>query len=79
MSACAETIKAAARVCPFCRKSQNRFFFISQYDLQAGLVLLFLILSVFLAFWFFGTGRRYSPELHKITVLSTQFGIEATR
>jgi predicted nucleic acid-binding Zn ribbon protein len=75
---CAEKIKAAARVCPFCRKSQKRFFFISQFDLQMVLVLVLFVLSVFLAFWFFGTGRQYSPELHKITVLSTQFGIETT-
>jgi uncharacterized protein (DUF983 family) len=75
---CAEAIKAAAKVCPHCHKSQKRFFFISQYDLQAALVVVLFGVSAVLAFWFFGTGRQYSPELHKITVLSTQFSVEAT-
>ncbi len=75
---CAETIKAAAKVCPHCRKSQKRFFFLSQYDVQAILASALFILSLFFAFWFFGASRQYLPELHKITVLSTQFGIETT-
>ncbi len=76
---CAETIKAAAKVCPHCRKLQGRFCFISQHDAQAiGAVLVFIALA-FLACWFFGTGREYSPKRHKIIVLSSQFGIESTK
>jgi hypothetical protein len=75
---CAETIKAAAKVCPHCRRSQRRIFFISQYDLQAFLALAIFTASIFLACWFFGNGKQFSPTRYKITVLNSQFGVEAT-
>ncbi len=75
---CAESIKAAAKVCPHCRKLQGRFFCISQSDLHAILAVALFILSTFLAFYFFGSSRQYSPARHKILVLNKQFGIETT-
>ena len=74
---CAETIKVEAKVCPYCCGSQKRFFYISQYNLQAISAVFFFLASLFLVFWIFGTSRQYSPNLHEITVLSTQLGVEA--
>jgi hypothetical protein len=76
---CAETIKSAARVCPYCRTPQNRLIFISEHEACAIGAVMFFVGFAFLAFWIFGTGREYSPQRYKITVLSCQFGIEATR
>lgn len=75
---CAETIRAAAKVCPHCRRPQKRRFFISDHETHAIGALLFFIAAAFLALWFFTTGRRYSPEKHIITVLSAEFGVETT-
>jgi hypothetical protein len=75
---CAETIKAAAKVCPHCRRGQGRLVFVSRYDLLALLSILVFVLIVVFSWYFFGTSRKFSPERHKITVLSTQFGVERT-
>ena len=75
---CAETIKAAAKVCPHCRRPQNRWFFISEHDAMALCALVVLIISVISVVRFFGFGRQYSPVRHKLTVLNTAFGVEAT-
>jgi hypothetical protein len=75
---CAETIKAKAKVCPYCRRPQRRFIFISEPDAQAIGALVLFIASMWFACWFFLSDREYSPSRHKITVLSAQFGVETT-
>lgn len=75
---CAETIKATAKVCPYCRRPQKRRFFISDHETHAIGAVLFFSAAAFLALWFFGNGRQYSPTRHEISVLNTQFGIETT-
>ena len=74
---CAETIKAAAKVCPHCRRPQNRWFFINEYDLMAVLSVILFAGAVFVAFKIFGEGRDFATSRDKITVLSSQFLIEA--
>jgi hypothetical protein len=73
---CAETIKAAAKVCPYCRRPQNRRIFISEQNVYILGSVLFFVTAVLLAYWFFANGREYSPTKHKITVMSAVFGIE---
>ncbi len=75
---CAETIKVAAKVCPYCRRPQNRWFFVSENDVLAFLALVMLVVSVVCVIRYFGFSRQYSPARHKLTVLSTQFGVEST-
>lgn len=76
---CAETIKAAAKICPHCRRPQNRRLFIPEHDAQAIGAVLMMALSALLLFWTFGDARKFSPEHHKITVIETTFGIEMTK
>ncbi len=73
---CAETIKAAAKVCPYCRRSQRGIFFLSRYDLFAVFSCLAIIAAFSFGWHLWGTRRQFSPAQHKITVLSTQFGVE---
>lgn len=74
---CAETIKAAAKVCPHCRKIQTRWFFINEYDLTAVLSVIFFVGAVFVAFKAFGEGRSFASSRDKVTVLSSQLSIDA--
>ncbi len=76
--ACAETIKAAAKVCPFCRRPQNRRWFLSDHDSYSIGALMFFVAAMFLALWFFTMGRQYSPEKNQIKVLSANFGMEVS-
>jgi hypothetical protein len=74
---CAETIKAAAKVCPHCRRPQKRAIFISEHEAYALGAVLFFGAAMFLALWFFTTGRQYSPQKYRISVLNADFGVEA--
>ena len=74
---CAETIKASAKVCPYCRRPQNRWFFINEYDLMAVLSVILFVAGAFVALKIFGEGRDFATSRDKITVLSSQFLIEA--
>ena len=69
---CAETIKAAARVCPHCRKIQRRGLFITKYDLLALAMPLLVLGTFFLLNQMFAKGRSFSPSRDKIEVLSSQ-------
>lgn len=69
---CAETIKAAARVCPHCRKIQRRGLFITKYDLLALAMPLLVLGTFFLLDQMFAKGRSFSPSRDKIEVLSSQ-------
>lgn len=75
---CAEIIKAAAKICPYCRRSQNRWVFLSVYDLVMILtVLLFVSSSLMLVHWM-DHGRTFSPGRDRIEVLSSQLALDAT-
>ena len=76
---CAETIKAAAKVCPHCRKIQNRLFFLSRYDLTAVMGAILLLVSCILIFNAMTQARVFSPAHDKIIVLNSQFTVEADR
>jgi hypothetical protein len=73
---CAEAIKAAAKVCPYCRKSQNRRFFISKYDLIAFVSAALVIGMILMFLYLFVGPRNYSPNRDQIEVLNSQRIIE---
>jgi len=76
---CAETIKAAAKVCPYCHQIQKRWLiFITRYDL---LVLVMGVLVIGTVFWFIkmsSNGRSFSSSRDKIEVLNSQLSIDAS-
>src|SRR5205809_6713949 len=70
---CAETIKTAAKVCPFCRASQTRFARWPQYlgPIFSGLTLLAVL--VFGCIWLFpdvfrAEGRSFAPHREELVV-----------
>jgi hypothetical protein len=75
---CAETIKAAARVCPYCRKTQRRGFFINRFDLLAIVTGLLFSGTMVLIFNMFGSGRSFSPGRDKLEVLNSQLSVESS-
>jgi hypothetical protein len=78
-SLCAETIKAAAKVCPHCRKIQKRWLFITRYDLA---VLAMGFLAVGTVVWsvnMFSNGRNFSSSRDKVEVLSSQLVVDSSR
>ena len=74
---CAETIKAAAKVCPHCHKIQKRWLFITQYDLLGIVTLLLVVGTVWILVKLFAEGRSFSSSRDKITVLSSQLAVDA--
>jgi hypothetical protein len=72
---CAETIKAAARVCPYCRKSQKRFLFINRFDVLAIVTGLVFIATIGLIVDYFDNGRSFSSSRNKIAVLNSQLAV----
>ena len=74
---CAETIKAAAKVCPHCRRVQTRWFFINEYDLMAVMSVILFAGASFVCFKVFGEGRNFSSSRGKIIVLSSHASVEA--
>ena len=75
---CAETIKAAAKVCPHCRKVQGRGFFMSLNDWTGIGALIFLIAAVYVVIRLVGDGRDFGSSRGKVAVLSTQSDIEVS-
>jgi len=75
---CAETIKVAARVCPYCRKVQRSIFFATAHDVLPIVTALLFVGIVILLLNIFAYGRDFSSSKDKITVLSSQLAIEAT-
>src|SRR5260221_585354 len=70
---CAETIKAAAKVCPHCRHWQKKF------SLRNPLVAVTLFLTLYIAVVFFVVNRVFGPRENfakyrdEIRVVSSQF------
>jgi len=73
---CAETIKAAAKVCPHCRKIQKRWFFITRYDLLALATVAIFIGAICLLNKMFFEGRSFSSSRNKIKVLNSQLSAQ---
>jgi len=72
---CAETIKAAAKVCPFCHTRQNGWGFLSSNNLIAvATVVLVVVIAIILGRYRF-PGRTFSPTQDHIDVLSSQLSI----
>lgn len=75
---CAETIKAAAKICPHCRKKQAPGIYISPYDMVAILSFVaFLLFAVLLTLSL--NGRRFSPNRDRIDVLKSHAEIQRTQ
>ncbi|HTV40387.1 MAG TPA: hypothetical protein VMF08_07420 [Candidatus Sulfotelmatobacter sp.] len=67
---CAETIKAAAKVCPYCRKSQRRWTVLSQYDFGAILVILIILWSLHFSERILYHERDFGLDRDKVQVTS---------
>jgi hypothetical protein len=73
---CAETIKAAAKVCPYCRKSQRRWVFMTRYDLSAILVAMLFVEAVFLLCTILERKRDFALDREKVQVLNFHFALD---
>jgi hypothetical protein len=74
---CAEKIKAAAKVCPYCRKSQRRWVFVTCYDVMAIFVALCSLGVFIFILASFRMGRTYAPARDHIEILNSQFAVES--
>jgi hypothetical protein len=72
---CAETIKAAAKVCPFCQGRQGRFAFCQEQLALVVSVLLLLVLLGLVCYWALPdipeSGRKFSRHREDLRVLRT--------
>jgi hypothetical protein len=76
---CAETIKAAAKVCPHCRRSQGRWFVLSRYDVLAIATPLLLVGAIYLFSRVFYQERDFALDRDKILVLDFHFAVAKDR
>ena len=76
---CAETIKAAAKVCPHCRKSQRRWVFLTRYDFGAFLATLLFLAACYFFFTIFYQGRDFALDKDKIHITDFHFVIDKSR
>ncbi|HXR05135.1 MAG TPA: hypothetical protein VN836_10555 [Verrucomicrobiae bacterium] len=73
---CAETIKAVAKVCPFCRSKQGRYVFLRQELFMAVPSLALIILAIVVIAWFAPKdkgvgGRSFAGQRSDLAVLGT--------
>jgi hypothetical protein len=73
---CAETIKAAAKVCPFCQSKQGRFAFWRQKFLGVIPVIFFVIAAIVILAWFAPEsnhpgGRNFTWHRSDLVVMNT--------
>jgi hypothetical protein len=73
---CAETIKAAARVCPYCRKNQRRGLFLNRFDLIGAITALLMLATFLLLARMFTEGRSFSSNRDKIEVISSKVAFQ---
>jgi len=81
---CAETIRAAAKICPFCRSKQGRYVLWRQELLIAGPATILVILAIAAIAWFApdeeGTGgRSFTGHRWDLVVLSTSLNRTGTK
>jgi hypothetical protein len=76
---CAETIKAAAKVCPHCRKSQRHWAFMTRYDFFAIAFPLILIVTFFVFNKAFYHRRDFALDRDKIQVTEFHFAFDKSR
>ncbi len=77
---CAETIKAAAKVCPHCRSGQTRWMFVSKHEVIPILTVLLFVGTAWLIFFYFSQSERsFSPSRDRIDILSSQVTIQKTK
>jgi hypothetical protein len=76
---CAETIKAAAKVCPYCRKIQKRGLFFTKYDCLALAVPFIFLGTILLLGKMFIRGRSFSSSRDNIEVLNSEVAMETSR
>jgi len=76
---CAEKIKAAAKLCPYCRTSQRRWPFFTVFDLTLIITLLLFIGSWALIIHLLNHGRTFSPKRDRIEVLSSKLALDVTK
>jgi hypothetical protein len=71
---CAETIKAAAKVCPFCQAHQSRFGLWRDQLVQLGFVLVMMAILGLVSYWVFpedapSGGRNFARHREDLSVL----------
>lgn len=80
---CAETIKAAAKVCPFCQGRQGRFAFWQEQLPLVVSVLLLLVLLGLVCYWALPdvpeSGRKFARHREDLRVLRTSLEREKTQ
>src|SRR5215469_451338 len=76
---CAETIKAAAKVCPYCRKSQRRWVFLTRYEIAAIVFLILIIGTPWLIVKIFYQPRDFASDRDKIRVTDFHFVFDKNR
>lgn len=76
---CAETIKAEAKVCPYCRAGQRRRYVLTIHDWIMILTLLFFGGSIYLTLQLLEHGRAFSPPRDRIDVLYSRLGFRVTK
>jgi hypothetical protein len=80
---CAETIKAAAKVCPFCRAQQSRFALWREQLVLVLSVLLLLVLLGLVCFWALpdvpASGRNFARHRDDLHVLRTSLEREKNK
>ena len=74
---CAETIKVAAKVCPYCGKAKIRWYLLDAKEWQALFSIIFLIGLFFLAVKLLSAGRSFVASRDKVTVLSSAVAMQA--
>lgn len=73
---CAETIKAAAKICPHCRKAQNRWlFFVSRFDFFAVCAMIVLPGLVWLLVQLLTPIKSFARYQNQIQILSSTFSV----
>jgi hypothetical protein len=70
---CAETIKAAAKVCPYCRKSQRRWGNLTAYEFCAILITALVLGTTCVIARDLEHARDFGPDKNKILVTSFHF------
>jgi hypothetical protein len=81
---CAETIKVAAKVCPFCRSKQSRYALWRQELLIGGPAIVLIIMAIGVIAWFSPDekgvgGRNFAGHRSDLVVLSTSLDRTGTK